>query len=311
MTLRDVLKTADDWVKGATAIDAYGEVVDPLDSRAVAFDLVGACVVAYGMEHYRKAVNLLEGCIDGGQQIACRFNDHPLIHFGHICDLIEAAGLDKPIELNQRNREPRKLIMAKAYAKNTEQFPIAPADVHNGVCVGVIDLGTHTSQLYGPKRSVRLLFEIDAQRNDGKNFVVNRDFGFTVSKKSALRAILDSWRGKPFSEQEEKEGFDLAKLLGQPAAVQVIHKEDGGNTYANVGTVTKLMKGMTPMKATYPLVSFFFDDHGKNIPANIPDWIKSKIMKSAEWNASDEPETQDSKEQFDAESVQQQAAATF
>lgn len=311
MTLRGVLKTERDWIKGASAVDTFGEVVNPWSDEAAAFDLVGACIRAYGLEHYRKAVNLLERCIDGGQQIACRFNDHPSIHFDSICDLITAAGLDQPIDLNQ-NQEPRKLIMAKAFAKNNESFPIAPADVHNGVCVNVIDLGTHTSQLYGPKRSVRLGFEIDAQRNDGRNFIVYRDFGFTVSKKSALRAILDSWRGKPFSEQEEKEGYDLAKLLGQPAAIQVMHKEDNGNTYANIGTVTKLMKGMTAMEPTQPLISFFFDDHGKNLPAGMPDWIKSKIMKSAEWNAADEPEaTPDSNEQSDAGTVEAQAAATF
>lgn len=198
--------------------------------------------------------------------------------------------------------------MAKAFAKNTENYPIAPADVHNGVCIGVIDLGTHNSQQYGLKRSVRLLFEIDAQRNDGKNFVVNRDFGFTVSKKSSLRAFIEQWRGKPFTEQEEKDGYDLANLLGQPGMVQIMHKDSGGSTYANIGSVTKLMKGVIPMKPSYPLLSFFFDDHGKNIPANLPEWIKKKIMQSKEWLEEDTP---DSKEQFDTETVEEQAAATF
>lgn len=202
--------------------------------------------------------------------------------------------------------------MAKVFSKGNTDFEPAPADVHNGVCVGVYDLGTHVG-IYGAKRSVRLLFEIDAQRKDGKNFIVNRDFGFTISKKSTLRSVIEGWRGKPFTEAEEKEGFDLAKLLGQPCAVQVIHKDVEGTTFANIGSITKLMKGMQPMKATYTPCTFFFDDNGKNIPAACPEWVKKKIMASQEWTGTtDTGEViPDSREQFDAGTVAEQAAVAF
>lgn len=200
--------------------------------------------------------------------------------------------------------------MAKVFSKGNTDFPTAPADVHNGVCIGVYDLGTHVG-VYGAKRSVKIMFEIDAQRNDGKNFVVSRDYGFTISKKSKLREMIEAWRGKPFTEQEESDGFDLAKLIGQPCAVQVVHKDSNGNTYANIGSITKLMKGMTPMKATYPMGSYFIDDHGKTLPAGIPDWVAKKIKESQEWTGETEDSTPDSRKQFDAGSPHEQAAATF
>lgn len=200
--------------------------------------------------------------------------------------------------------------MAKVFSKGNTNFEPAPADVHNGVCVGVYDIGTHVGN-YGAKRTVRILFEIDAQRNDGKNFIVNRDYGFTISKKSKLREMIEAWRGKPFTEAEESEGFDLAKLLGQSCAVQIIHKQVGADTYANIGGITKLMKGMQPMKPTYPLCSYFFDDHGKNIPAGTPDWVAKKIKESQEWSGKVEPGVQDSREQFDAGTVEEQAAVAF
>lgn len=200
--------------------------------------------------------------------------------------------------------------MAKVFSKGNTNFEPAPADVHNGVCIGVYDIGTHVGA-YGAKRSVKILFEIDAQRNDGKNFVVSRDYGFTISKKSKLREMIEAWRGKPFTEAEESEGFDLAKLLGQSCAVQIIHKQVGADTYANIGGITKLMKGMQPMKPTYPLCSYFFDDHGKNIPAGTPDWVAKKIKESQEWSGKVEPGVQDSREQFDAGTVEEQAAVAF
>lgn len=198
--------------------------------------------------------------------------------------------------------------MAKVFSKGNTDFEPAPADVHNGVCIGVYDMGTHVG-VYGAKRSVKLLFEIDAQRADGKNFTVSRDYGFTISKKSKLREMIEAWRGKPFTEAEENEGFDLAKLLGQPCAVQVVHKDSNGSTYANIGSIMKLMKGMQPMKPTYKPCSYFIDDHGKNLPADMPEWIKKKIMQSQEWVGADT--TPDSREQFDAGTPEEQAAATF
>lgn len=202
--------------------------------------------------------------------------------------------------------------MAKVFSKGNTDFEPAPADMHNGVCIGVFDIGTHEG-MYGAKRKVRLLFEIDSPRKDGKNFTVSADFGFTISKKATLRKIIEGWRGKEFTEAEEDAGYDLGKLVGQPASIQVLHSKDG--KWANIGTISKIMKGITPLKPSYPLCTFFFDDHGKNIPDGTPDWIAKKIKLSQEWTgkkgATEEDDTQDSREQFDAGTVQEQVAATF
>lgn len=309
MTLRDVLRTADDWTQGAAAIDAYGEVVDPLDSRAVAFDLIGACIVVYG-NRYLQAVNLLEGCIDSYEQIASRFNDYLSTNFSKVCDLIEAAGLDQPDALNRCNQQQRRRVMGIAAKAKGGNFTPAPADVHNAICIGVYDLGTQNTN-FGKKQQIMLLWELDCQQDNGKNYVVSRTYGLSIHAKAEFRKVVESWAGRKLTQAEEENGFDAAKLLGQPCALQVIHNDSGGNTYANVGSVTKLMKGTQPMKPQNTPISFSFEDNGKNLPAGIPQWVAKKISQSDEWNGVVEDDTPDSNQQFDAGSVKEQAVGVF
>lgn len=186
----------------------------------------------------------------------------------------------------------------------------APADVHNAICIGVYDLGTQNGN-FGPKRQLCLLWELDCDKDDGKHFVVSRRYGLSLHPKAEFRKLLESWSGRKVTPDEEENGFDAAKLLNQPCALQIIHNENNGNTYANVGSVTKLMKGMKPMKATYPAATFSFDDNGKTIPPNVPEWIQKLIKGSNEWNGTTVTADDEPADQFDAGTVEEQASATF
>lgn len=187
-------------------------------------------------------------------------------------------------------------------------FTPAPADVHNAICIGVYDLGTQNTN-FGPKRQLSILWELDCDKDDGKRYVVSRKYGLSLHQKSEFRKLLESWSGRKVTPQEEESGFDAATLLGKPCAVQIIHNESNGSTYANVGSVTKLMKGMTALKPQNPMASFSFDDNGKNIPAGVPEWVQKQIKQSAEWNGTtpsgEEPE------QFESGTLQEQGSATF
>lgn len=187
----------------------------------------------------------------------------------------------------------------------------APADVHNSVCIGVYDLGTQVGN-FGPKRQICLLWELDCDKDDGKHFVVSRRYGLSLHPKAEFRKLLESWSGRKVTPDEEENGYDATKLLGKPCALQIIHNESNGSTYANVGSVTKLMKGMNPLKPTYPTCTFSFEDHGKNIPAGVPEWVQKLIKGSQEWNGT--ATTADGDEattEFDSGTVEEQATATF
>ena len=99
------------------------------------------------------------------------------------------------------------------------------------VCFRIVDMGT-TEQQYkdGPvtkKKRVHISFEVpDQKMSDGRPFSVSKTYTASLFESAALRKDLVSWRGRNFSEEEEA-GFDISKLLGCTANVDVGHTENG------------------------------------------------------------------------------------
>jgi hypothetical protein len=120
----------------------------------------------------------------------------------------------------------------------------APEGLHRAVCCDVVNLGV-VQGAYGPKHKVRIVWQLEAvDPTHGRRFDVARVYALSLHERAALRKDLESWRGKKFTEAE-LDGFDLEKLLGANAQVQVTHDlSDGGETYANVSTVVAPIKGL-------------------------------------------------------------------
>lgn len=172
-------------------------------------------------------------------------------------------------------------------------FDPVPAGVHQAVCYSVIDLGTQQPRnpQYHPARKVQIGWEVPGemmQTDDGpKPRVISKEYGLSLGKKATLRAELQSWRGRPFTEEELK-GFELSKLLGVNCQINVIHKpsEDGTKTYARVMGVMPLGRGMPVLKPINPVVHWDLPNSGPIVlPSDMHEWIKEKIMKSEEWIA--------------------------
>jgi hypothetical protein len=133
------------------------------------------------------------------------------------------------------------------YASAGGDFKPAPAGAHAAICVDVIDLGVILTEYAGlkkPQHKVRIVWQIDEERDDGKLFTVSRPYTLSLHQKATLRRDLESWRGKSFTEDELKR-FDLESLIGVPAMLNVIHAFKEGKTFANVAGVMKLMKGLS------------------------------------------------------------------
>lgn len=132
-------------------------------------------------------------------------------------------------------------------------FTPAPAGVHQAVCVDVIDKGIVEVAGFngGPpkkKHMVSIAWQIAETRDDGKRFVIYRRYTLSLNEKASLRRDLESWRGKPFSREEEM-GFDVEKLIGANCLLNVQHKPAGDKVYANVVSIMPLVKGMPKMTA--------------------------------------------------------------
>ncbi len=135
-----------------------------------------------------------------------------------------------------------------ATAGDSKNYTPAPEGTHQGVCVDVIDLGMKPNPYKDGalQRKVDLAWQLNELRDDGKRFVVYKRYTLSVHEKAALRHDLESWRGKPFTRDEEM-GFDVESVIGANCLINVIHKagtKDATKVFANVVSISPLLKGM-------------------------------------------------------------------
>jgi hypothetical protein len=129
----------------------------------------------------------------------------------------------------------------------------------------------------------RIEIEVEGERLD-KPRVISKFFTVSLHEKSALRGFLESWRGRQFSPSE-LQGFDISNLIGANCQVNVIHKiKKNGSKRADIGSVMPLSKGMKKYSIEGEKLYFSWEDHGYDIPDEIPDGIKQMIMRSREYN---------------------------
>ncbi len=130
-----------------------------------------------------------------------------------------------------------------ASAGKTKNFTPCPEGMHQICCVDIIDDGIKQTP-YGDKHKVTLRWQTDEAMPDGKPYLLQKRYTLSLNEKATLRKDLESWRGRPFTE-DEADAFDLEKLLGANGLANVSHHKDPkGNVWANVLSLTPTLKGM-------------------------------------------------------------------
>lgn len=179
----------------------------------------------------------------------------------------------------------------------TKREPI-PQGNYVARCYQMIEIGTVQEEYDGQKRvlrKVRFGWELPTELrvfNEEKGeqpLVISNEYTISMHEKSKLRAMLQSWRGKVFAEEEAK-SFDLTKLLGVPCMLNIIHNETPNGTYANIASVSPMFKGMECPKQINETFVLSYDtfDYGKYML--LPDFIKTKMQSSLEFQALNSPE---------------------
>ena len=126
---------------------------------------------------------------------------------------------------------------------STSTFAPCPEGVHSAVCVDCIDLGVKETQ-YGPKRKLRMVFEIADRMENGKPYSVSRSFTASLHQKATLSNFLSKWRGRAVSEGEE---IDFDKLITANATLVVSHMVgETGKTFACIDAISKPTKKLAP-----------------------------------------------------------------
>jgi len=167
-------------------------------------------------------------------------------------------------------------------------FETMEGGTYAALCIGVVDIGTQTSTWNGEtklKKQVVFIFEFPTEtiRVDGQDMPRNLSVTHTQTMGSmgGLRKMFTDWRGRDFTHEEMKD-FHLSKVLGAPASVTVINKEKEGKTYTNITRVAKLQKGSQVPKPTRRFYFDLDDQDSWEAIETMPNWLVSRINKSAE-----------------------------
>lgn len=130
-------------------------------------------------------------------------------------------------------------------------FEIHPAGQYRGVCVDVVDMGEVEREYEGKvtmQKRLRIVFETDAELDNGETATVAFFASQTISKNSNLGKALKTWLGRDLTSEEVREGFDLESMIGQPAWLMISHSED--DKYANIDVLARMPKGLDPLEPT-------------------------------------------------------------
>jgi hypothetical protein len=173
-------------------------------------------------------------------------------------------------------------LVAKANSQEFEKFPLPDEGTVQAVCVGIWDIGEQVTPFIDEKtglpksqHKVVIAWEINQMINapeseyHGKPYMLSKTYTVSLGEKSNLRHDLESWRGKPFTESELKDGFDLEKLYGVNCLVGVTHVTKNDRTFANITSILPPLKGMERM---IPV-------RAKDDPA--PKWVLEKMAQAS------------------------------
>ena len=176
-------------------------------------------------------------------------------------------------------------------AKGSEggDFKPVPQGTHIARCVTVVDCGMQKTEWQGNEKwqhKVWIAFEVPAVRvtwtkDDTEHegpAIIGKLYTNSIGEKAHLGQHLSSWRGKAFTSQEIRDGFDVAVLLGLPCQIAVTHNEKGDRTYANITGIMGLPAGFEAPDQETP--STLYDPTASEAPQvydTLPKWLQEKV----------------------------------
>lgn len=175
--------------------------------------------------------------------------------------------------------------------KAKPKVPAIEPGVYMAVCVGVIDLGEQYSEMFKNYRNeVQIVWEIPSETveidGETKPRQLSRTFSVATSRKANLRAIISSWNGKTYSDDEFGE-LDLFAQIGKPCMLNVVLNDSG--EYSNVDSVVPMPKGVPAPVSTTPPIRWDMDAWDDAVFQTLPEWARDKIKKSTQYTKQHTP----------------------
>lgn len=135
-----------------------------------------------------------------------------------------------------------------------------------GMCVGIVDLGTHRSQYEEEKTNPQLMLVFQLVSGEVVGKVVNQSW----SKRSALRKLCEGWWGRALPDS-----FDILQLLNKRGTILLSLTKNGSVKVDRVGPVAQGTEGFFDFVAfRKPFVFKLPEKNAKleDLP-EFPDWL--------------------------------------
>lgn len=182
--------------------------------------------------------------------------------------------------------------MSKWADKGDKEWEQPPIGNQVARCIRVIELGTRKNEWEGRvswKRETLIVWELPEclmTEGDfaGKPFTISQFYTASLGEKANLRRDLQNWRGRAFTD-EELNGFDQRKILGQPCLLNLINK----NGKVRIGSISPVVKGMTIPPQVNESLFYDIDEHDESVWEKLSDGVKKMIQESKEWQERDVP----------------------
>jgi hypothetical protein len=202
------------------------------------------------------------------------------------------------ITINTKQRTMATKMRSNGGGNFEKQDPI-PQGNHLGILYSIIEMGTVDEEYQGEAKKafkVSMTWELPGitgiYTKDGVDQelprVISKSYTLSAHEKSGLRKMIQSWRGKNFTDDEAQD-FDIAVLLGKPCLVQVIHTIKGDNTYANIAAITGVPKGMPIYEQVNPTKYLSYDNFSWETFNALPKFLREIMEKTPEFHALEKP----------------------
>lgn len=164
---------------------------------------------------------------------------------------------------------------------------LAPEGQHVARIVSIVYLGTVKSS-FGDTFKMRMTWELPNETHkfkDGEQerpFVVSKETSLSMGKKSTLRPIVEGMIGTSLTDEEAYD-FDLDDLLGKECQVHIVHEETENGKYANVKSVSPLLKGVNCPPAFNKPSILSYERWSQDAFDALPGFLKDKMMATPEY----------------------------
>ena len=181
----------------------------------------------------------------------------------------------------------------KVKNRNKPSLPPIDGGTYPAVCVGVVDLGEQYSEKFKSySNKVKFvwampgeLIEIDGKQEERQ---LSKEFTISASKKGNLRAFLESWNSKSYSDEEFGE-VDLFDQIGKACQLQVVLNDT--KEYSNVANLMPLPKGMPVPTSKTAFFTWDMDNWNDAVFEKLPEWTREQIKKSTQYQKNHAPDT--------------------